>query len=408
MNDHGLTACPQKSALRASRTRCILAGLLLAAFALAAPAIEYDHTDDFTVPPGQTIETESWVLAQRATINGTAADDLFLLCMSTGILSGRFENDLWCMSPSITLDGEVIDHARLMAQTVLVDAPIGSTLAAVGSTVRAGGNTQVGGDTVLVGENVIFEGTAQGRLLMVANRASLNGHVHRSTRIIADDIVVLPQTVIEGDLVYTSGRELILDDAVTLKGELRRSDVDAWAGTRQDEAGTSWQQRLVLQMYFCAGALLTALVWVALFPRFHAQTVHRARSSGWRCILTGLVALILIPMLATTIIALVVGIPLGLLILLAYAFCIYIGKTVAATALGFALLRQQPATSYGRTISAAMVGLVIIYLLAAIPQLGFAIWFVTTVIGMGAMVLTLASLRSTKETTPTAQPPPVP
>ena len=371
----------------------ILACIITISTPCLTRAIELKNVDAFTTSATDKLDTEYWVASRSADVAGSITDDLFLLNMTTGVLSGTFESEVWCLSAMLlNLSGTVQDDARVMSKTIQVSGQIGSSLLTLGNTILVTDKAVIAKDVVLIGEEVIFQGTTtDGRLLMIGNKVTLSGKIARSVRLIANDIVVMPHTEIAGDLVYTAEKELVLNDKVILKGELKKKEMSETLP--KSFTGFSWKRSAMFQFYFFAAAALVGMVWLALFPGFSNSAVNSIRKSTMRCILFGPVALFGIPFLCSFIAVTVIGLPLAMVLLTLYILMIYIGKIMVAFAIGTIVTRLTNATRVSQSFSALFIGLIIIYGLEWVPLAGPYISMATTVIGFGTIINVIFSNR---------------
>ncbi|NCC51689.1 MAG: hypothetical protein EOM20_10785 [Spartobacteria bacterium] len=375
------------------RRRLWMAAFLLL-WAPCAPAIQFESKEAFTTGEADVLDDEYWVYAKSTDLAGHISDDLFLLTATTSVLSGQFESELWCISGMLlTLSGTVSNDARLMGRTVEVTGHIGSALMAGGSAVHVTREAEINKDVILVGEELIFEGTTlDGRLFMAGNKVTLSGKIARSVRLIAKDIVVMPGTVIEGDLVYTCEKELILGDKVVLNGELKRKEMSEAIPTTTPTQ--NWARSVALQVYFCAAAGLVGLVWLGVFPRFSNRSVNCIRQSALRSAMFGLLTLLGLPAVCSFIAVTVVGLPLAGVLMALYLLGIYVGKIMAAFALGTIATRLKNATRMSQSVTALFVGLLLLYGGELIPIIGPYISFGAVIVGLGAAITVIFTGRT--------------
>jgi hypothetical protein len=145
---------------------------------------------------------------------------------------------------------------------------------------------------------------------------------------------------------------------------------------------------------FVLGALL---LWV--FPRAAAVVYEVAESQVGAAIGFGLLAFFAIPIVGVILLVTILGLPLGLLLLLALAPLYSLGYTASAWALGRRIL--GPARN---RFLAFLVGLAILRVVAIVPLLGALIWWAATVFGLGLLVMAASRARAAGP----AAPPPAP
>ena len=361
-----------------------ICGPLLAAlfFTQQANAIEFIQRDQFISSSAETLRNETWVSAQTITISGEVLDDLFA-AGTTLDLRGKFNGDVWAIGDQVITDGRFNDDLRLMARTAQISGTIKGSLTAMGTTIKVDPAAVIAKDLYCTSGtgNVICEGTVKGNVHILANRATLGGRISGDVSITAQDIVILPDTVIDGDLIYTAPGELVLASSVTLNGYQERK----FAPLPEVNLITP---NLPLHVGFAVAALLTGLFFCSIFPVYTARTLHLLNTAYGPCLLTGSAALCLIPICAFLLLLTVVGIPLSLLLVLFYIILLYLGKITVGLWIGALILRRKALSK--RNLSGTLAaGLLVIYALTAINPLAWMIGTMTALFGMGAMLLAL-------------------
>ena len=133
-----------------------------------------------------------------------------------------------------------------------------------------------------------------------------------------------------------------------------------------------------------AGLVLGIILLIAARP-FVERGIDAIRSAPVRSALVGLGVLILVPLVASLIMVTIVGIPIGLLILLAFPLAISIGLVLAAFGLADRILnRDRAERSGGSRFVALLVGVVILAVVGLIPILGFVVGIIALLVGLGA------------------------
>jgi hypothetical protein len=349
-----------------------------------AMGVEIQRVQQYAAGPDDIVAEQLFVAAQQIDFSGTAHDDVFFLAGQSVSVTGHVLNDLWAFARTMHIGGSIGDHARLLGTTITFAGTVDNSLSAAGSTVHVMTNAVVRGSLNLLGENVIVEGEVKGITRILAQHITLAGRMHDDVSIVADDIVVLGGTLIEGNLTYTAGRELILDKNVSLKGELIRKEPTRPA---PDATRRSLLQSLILQAMLCFSALLAGTAFIGLFPQATGAAVRTIRASPWKCVFAGVGGFCLIPLLSIMLLFTLVGIPLAILLLLGYAILLYISQIPVALALGSALLRRRGPQSFGQIALALITGLVFLYILSLLPIIGFTVLLAVLLIGLGASLI---------------------
>lgn len=343
-------------------------------------AIEFVQRDQFISGEAETLRDEMWISAQNITISGEALDDLFA-AGTTLDLRGDFKSDVWAVGTQVIAAGRFNDHTRLAAKMVQISGTLNGSLTAAGTTVKIEPSAILAKNMLCLGENVITEGTLTGNARIVAQKATIGGKIAGDVTITAQSIVILPGTVIGGDLNYTAPAELVLSPSITLSGKLNRTFEPL-------PPKQFFNQNLTAHFFFAFAALFTGMVFASLFPRYTARTVHLLSTARGPCLLTGLTALLLIPISAFLLLFTLIGLPLSLLTILFYIILLYLGKVVVGLWLGTLILRRKE-ISKRNLVGTLAAGLLIIYTLTAITAISAVVRIVIVIYGLGALLLAL-------------------
>ena len=358
-------------------------GLFTGGWPVAASGVEFIHTNQFVVGEGEEIASETWVSATELVVEGTARNDLFGIATSNRV-SGSISQDLWLGGDTVLFTGEVGDDARLAGRLISVEGAVQGDLLVAGETIRvAGQDAVVNGSATLMGGEVVCEGQIQGPLRIMAQRVTLGGDIREDVKITATEITVLRGTRIGGDLVYQSAKELFLDESVILDGNLVRQAAQA--------TESAWPSMFdfLLQLGLLLGSMAVGIPFLALFPAYTGRAVQAMRYRAWRCVLTGLLAVVVLPILILFSAVSLFGAPLALVLTCALVLLAYIGKIVVALRLGGLLLRRRGVQTFGQALLTLVIGLLLIYGGTALPVIGGTLWLAVVILGVGSLLVAL-------------------
>jgi len=199
-------------------------------------------------------------------------------------------------------------------------------------------------------------------------------------------------TVINGSAELGAGTT-ILGDVGRLGSSVQRADGVEIGGTIRDLAGDVaafgifiGAAAIVLWIGFGVATLLVGLLVAGLAARQVRTATTLIRRETGLTVVTGLLAIVLPPILAAMLIVTVVGIPAGIgLLVVLWPALAFIGYIVAAIWLGEWLLgrRNPEATPAERPYGAAVIGLLVAFLIGLVPLVSAAL----SILGLGAVVL---------------------
>jgi len=246
------------------------------------------------------------------------------------------------------------------------------------------------------------------RILIADGRVDIAGHVDgvvlaldapvhiRRTAVIDGNVISLSKRVtvdrgaiVNHDLIWADEKPVVARGA-NVYGDVRRVDA---GDLGLPLGGFLLHVAVWLAFTFSSLALGLALIWVA--PRAPEAAFKTARERAGPAIAWGLALFVGIPLAAIVAALTLVGIPLGILLLLALLPLYALGYVVTAYVLGRALVPERR----GRT-TAFLAGWGILRAVAFIPGLGVLAWIGATVFGLGLLTVALWRGRNPEDEVP--------
>ena len=353
----------------------LLASAGILAIALLSPcassAYEFrvgEGTNDLVVSGIESLDSESLLIAHGMAFKGSASKDLWLLARNGIDFGGSSSGDL-----------------RLLARSAVVGGLARQNLLAYAAGLQLATNSVVEGQAALLGDVVVCEGRVDGDAWILARSATIGGRWGGTIRVQAEEIRIVPGTVIAGDLVYAAPKTPFVDPTVSIGGTLRRNFAEAqplgaWslAALRDRALGVG---------YAFLAALLVGIPFVGLFPHVAGGAVRSLRMRPWRVFVSGLLVAFGAPFLLAFCVVTVVGIPLAIVVAALYVLLLAASPAVAALWIAHSFMGAAGPRSFGQVLSSLSAGLAAICLLAAIPGVASFIVLPVFVLGGGALAV---------------------
>ncbi len=362
---------------------------------------------------------------EAVTVSENIDDDLYVFGSAVNI-TGNVTGDVVAFGQSVTVSGEVSGGVIAAGQSVRIQGPVGGTVRAAGQNVEIAG--AVGGDALLAGAtvNVAPGGGIARDLLVGASAVSLGADVGRNVlagaetlsiasavggMVTADatDLTVTDAGSIGGDLTYYSDKE------ARVSGEVGGTTVRHPARTekpRKERPAPSpvasfgwvvlgWIQSLI-------GMALFGVLAVVALRRFATVAADEVVARPLPSIGIGFGVLALVFPVAGFVFF------LGLLVGGWWIACVLtaivwllalVGMVIGALASGrWALARMGQESVH--PILATLFGVAVIWVIGAIPFIGWLAGFTAMLFGMGAIVLmAYGTPKATAAAEPVAAPP---
>lgn len=297
-------------------------------------------------------------------------------------VSANVSGDLFATGGKVYVDGPVQQSALITGGEITLVSTVNRNARFAGGKIDVQPGARINGNATFGAGELRIAGEVGGYLLAGGGRIYINGPIDGDVRLAGGDIELGPKARIKGSLRYRSGNELKRAPGAEVIGEVQRLSPAAPVPSPVLPA-------LGALLVWCLGLGVVASILLASAPTLTERVSRAARGRLGECLLYGLIALVGIPVVAIVALVTVIGIPVGLLALLAYPILLLVGYVLAAVALGdMALSRMQPnrAGERNRRIIASVVALLLLGLLAQIPVLGAFLGLIVLVVGLGALL----------------------
>ena len=247
--------------------------------------------------------------------------------------------------------------------------------------------------------------------VVISGDAQIDGAIRNGLVVINGNAVVTGQiagdlTVIDGTVTLQQGATV--ENISLINSQLNRSEGVMVSGTIHNDTWSWAASQATVQAFsilFWLGmtlaVLLAAFAFAWLARRQLEDSVSLLRQQPGRTALWGLALWVGLPLLATLAIVTILGLPSGLAVLFVVLPILWLlgylvfGFWVGASALRLVKRNDQMA----RPILAAVVGILILQVIALIPVLGGLIVLLGGIWGSGALVYRAIGLRPRKEKT---------
>jgi hypothetical protein len=321
-----------------------------------------------------------WAAGATVAVRGSVKNDVRAAGAEVDVdaVVGR---DTWAAGAIVAIAGESKRNLYAAGARVNVDARIGGKLSVAGARVLIGPRTEVAGATRVAGADVVFAGTSRGPAEFYGDSVQIDGRIMGDLRVRARSVSLAKGAVVDGNAVFETLDEPQIDVGATVRG---RQTVTIPMRTSIDRRSIFVGLGAAVLFGVGAGFVLGLIMLLAARP-----FVERAIDAMWtvpvRSAFVGLGVLVLVPIVAALIMVTIVGIPIGLLILLAFPLAVAVGFVLAAFGLSDRLMnRDRVERSFGGRLLLLIVGLIILAVVGLIPVLGFVVGVLALLIGLGA------------------------
>jgi cytoskeletal protein CcmA (bactofilin family) len=290
--------------------------------------------------------------------------------------------DLWAAGAIVTVNGSAARDMNVAGARVAIDAEVGRELRVAGARVLVGARTIVNGRTRIAGADVVFAGTSNGPAEFYGDHVLIEGRIAGNLLVRGRSVTLAASAVVNGDIVFEVLDEPQIEPGAQITG---RQTVTLPRMPRLDTRHV-FGALAALGLFAVGAGFVLGLILLIGARGFVERAIERMRSAPVQCGLTGLAVLILVPIVIALIMVTLVGIPVGLLVMLAFPLAMLTGGVLAAFWVSDWLLNRQRSTrGFGARLLFLIVGLVILTVIGLIPIVGFITWLIALLVGLGGL-----------------------
>lgn len=360
----------------------ILFGSVLLLFPIAAFAAEFRVSEQPSLSAGETLANDLYIVGGTVNVGGTVRGDL-VSAGGTLVLNGPVTADLIAAGGNVTILADVGDDVRVAGGNITIQGRVADDLFIGGGQINVGGRG-IGGDVAIGGGVMRLEAPVAGNVMIGGGDVYINVSVGGDVNIKAEKIRLGPQASISGDFVYSSPEAAVLEEGAVVRGETQFTQTPDVQGAAKAGASALISLWFITKFFM---SLVGAFAIAFLFRKFTRTVVHEAGEETLLEIGRGLVTFIVFPVASIILLATIIGVPFGLLGLVAFIGFMIVASLLAPVVIGSVLHKwiRKP-LEYQVSWKIIVLGVVIYALLPLIPLIGWIVKFAVILLTLGAIV----------------------
>lgn len=351
-------------------------------FAVPAFAVEFKSSENLVVD--NDINDDFYVAAGRAEINGNIYGDL-LIAGGEVAINGDVMGDLMVAGGRVSVKGNVGDDIRMLGGQVAIYGTVGDDVLVAGGQVDIAKTSVIKGSLVMGAGYLTIDGEVQEDVRGAVGMLILNGKINGDLIVtIQETLNVSESALIMGDLKYSSLIDMnIPTDSV--KGMIHFNKFDNEEALKEV---TNAYLSFRIASYLSALLIVLLLVW--LTPNALISASLNTKKDVLKTFGVGVVTVIAGFIGAILLMITVIGIPLGLMLFGGLLIAGYLAKIfVAVWAAGYVIDFKKKTLKHLRLkmFGAIAVAMLVYYLIALVPYIGWLIDIILFLIGIGSLML---------------------
>ncbi len=329
--------------------------------------------DDDLIIAGGTVKSD-------ATITGD------LISASNRLVqNGIVEGSVNAGAKDLDILGEVNGSVRGFAQNINVNGYVNRNLLAFCYALNIKPEADIRGDVTAFCGELTLDGRIGKGLRGSIGTLTISGTINGDVSVETDKITLMPTAKILGDLKYKCKKKAKIESGAQVSGQTLWTQKEKKEEEKEKAIFTTGD--LIREILFLLALMITGIV-LTLISKKNARQARTAvtdsflKSLGW-----GFVFMVCIPIAILLLMLSVLGIPIALISLFAYAVLIYIAKIPVATALGGKIIKAFGKQGEPSLIWSMLLGLIVLTFLLNIPYLEWLLYFIVLFTGFGAILI---------------------
>lgn len=362
---------------------------LLAAFSAvgAAPALAQETLFRAGARNDVVVDGQGNVIALGARVGvlGQARGDIWALGAQVEVDTVT-DAGLSALGGSVDVRGRYGGDAWVTGGNVSIDATVAGRLRVVAASVTVGRTARVGAGSTLAGASVTFGGEARGALTIAGDEIVVTGRIAGPLTLEGRAVRIADGADIDGDVIVRSDAAPAVAAGARIAGRLTVEPPPPRTAPVRD-----WSFNWMVVLAFAASAFVVAASIMLLMPAVMATATGTVRNRLPLALINGLLAAIGGPIVAVALVLILVTLPLGAFLFMAFPLLALLGHGTIGSAVGERLLAMTglAANTFMRLVALA-VGVGLVAALGLIPYLGIPLVLLLLVIGVGAALLAFA------------------
>lgn len=363
----------------------------------AISAAEIISEDSITVIEEDETLNNPYLFGERIEIAVPVENDLISIGRNISV-DGLVEGSIWATGGDMLIQSEVGNSVRVAGGNIIIEGSIAEDLIATGRTVTVSENASISGDLIFAGRQLRIDSPVTGNIMVYGGDVTINAPVGGNVTGEVERLTFGNNATIAGDLNYTAKeRAQIAENQV--QGEITYHEQQVQNQAQEGivgliTAGTIYK--------FLIDVLFTLLFLWLLRP-FLVRVINRIDANYLNNAGIGFAMLVLMPLIG--VLTLIIF-WLSISIFLLYGLFIILSMAVMKLLIGWKTLtwwEGRNNRNYELDWRAAIIGVLIVFLVGLIPVLGWMGVFILFLLSLGGLSSELSSLvssqRPTKKTT---------
>lgn len=350
----------------------------------SAQAFSVESKDNIYVGKNEIIEGNFYAAGQSITIDGAVNGDVIGAAQNVTV-NGVVNGDVLAAAQSFNFNGEVRGNIRTVANFANINGLVGKNLNVFSAVTILSQNSHVTWDALLFSASAEVRGIIEGNLHGSISKALIAGKIGHDVDLKIDGekkggtLVINKEAVIAGDLKYHAFNNAQIESESSVGGKINK--------IQSQKTPFDWVSFVWFKIIGIFSALFVGLALWFLWKGGTERTIQEIKSKWGLNLLNGLIILGVLSIAILILAVTFIGLPLAFILLgLGFIF-FYLGKIMTAIFVGQLFVSHF--TKRKLPVFSMIIGIFIVWMLCAIPFIGWLFSLSAVLLGAGALAETL-------------------
>jgi cytoskeletal protein CcmA (bactofilin family) len=351
---------------------------VLMAVATPASATEFRKGDSVNVKKGEVIKGDLFATGEHIRIDGEVDGDVYAFSNQVDV-TGHIDGDLICFAKGVRVSGIVDGNLRAGANNVTITGTVERNVTVWNEAFNLDSSGKIGRSLTAGGETLTLDGKIGRDFLGFAESTTISGFIGGSVREQGNSLSIASGAEIDGKTSFKGHKEPSVASDAKLGSPLEFTLLER---KHEERRGGYYLWRVILT----GTIVLFGLVLAGLMPKFAMETVESAGQIGASF---GVGVLVCFGVLIASIIACftIVGLLVGFSAFMLWLVMVFAAEVVVGGIVGQWIMGRDD--DFWPFFLRVVVGIVVVRVLTSVQFVGFWVWVIVTLWGMGAISLAL-------------------
>ena len=367
----------------------LLACLALLVLPLTVSAYSLKNDNSVYVPKDQVIEGNLYAVGANLTIEGKVTGDVICAGQSINI-NGDVAGDVICAGQSININGKIGGNLRVVGNSINFNGQAARNAMIFGATIVTAASSTIGWDLLILGDTFELRGNIGRDLYGSAGKVNLAGQVGKNLDLNfgaqknnSQPLVIANTAKINGQVKYKSDKDAAIDPGAAITGEVIHNFPTA-VTKKSNLADLGWWWGKLISIF---SALVIGLVVISFWREQIIKITDLMLAKTGPALGWGILALILTPIIIIILLITIIGLPLAFILLALWLIAVYASKILVGILIGRSLINNYWVKKKDSLILAMIIGIIIAYLIFALPFIGWVVALFAILWGLGGIML---------------------